>query len=373
MKANFKYVMMMAAALVLGFSSCSNDNETSEPTDSAPKSVTIYVSNPSTYAEEESAVNKRPTIHDLNVYFIGAGVIKKTGTMASSDMAAGKTFDNVPGSATDVVIIGNAERLSSPAVSTIAANNPVSKLDALMFKQDKQTDPTTDVNVHGRAVITEVAGVETADITLAPAISRLEIAKVEAKAGADIELSSFKLAGIYINNTYTECGTDYTTLPTAPTSILNYDKDALVWTTDAASYPARFKDEWANPTASTSFTPTAAGATAWSYYIMPVVANKGTTIGGVVQTSVPHITLKITDAKATGYILPNPAYVTVKELQVESTSLTALEKGKVYSIATLAIGGENLAARPEVSATQDVIVKATVTAWSGEAVDPIIP
>ena len=371
MKAHFKYVMMMAAALVLGFSSCSNDNEASEPTDSASKSVTIYVSNPSTYAEEATAVGKTPVINDLKVFFIGAGVIKEVGTMTSADIGgAGKTFDDVPGSATDVVIIGNATALSSPAITAFGVNDSEAALNAAMFEQDKQTDAATAVNVHGRAVIAGGVGSETATIALAPAIARFEIAEVKAKTGAgvEIELEEFKLTGIYINNTYTECGTDYKTLPTASTSILNYGKVAAIWTD--GTYPVRFKDEWASPTASTSFTP-ATGV--WSYYVLPVVANKGTTIDNVVQTSVPHIILKITDAKATGYELPNPAYVTVKELKVSGTSLTALEKGKVYSIATLAIAGENLSARPEVSATQDVVVTATVTEWTDQPVDPIIP
>ena len=371
MKVKFKYAMAMAAALVLGFSSCSNDNE-KDAVESASKDVTIHVSNPSTYAEEASAVDQRPDLNDLNVYFIGAGVIKKKGTMTSAEITAGKTFTDVPGSATKVVIIGNATALASPSVSTIALNDPESKLNTLMFEQSKQTDPTTDVNVYGDATIGGTVGAETAAVTMAPAISRIEIAKVEAKseaAGAAIELSGFKLAGIYINNTYMECGTDYETLPADAAKVLNYGQEEDIWTD--GTYPTRFKDEWTSPTEATSFAP--ATGTKWSYYVMPVVADKGTTIDGATQKSVPHIILKITDAKAEGYELPNPAYVTVKELQVGGASLTVLARGKVYSIAKLSIAGENLGARPERPAMQDVLVTAEITPWTNQPVDPIIP
>lgn len=370
---NFKYVFLMAAAIIVGFSSCSSDDETGGGVDNTPKNVTVRVSNPSTYGEEATAVGQTPALNDLHVYFVGGGVIKSIGTMTAAEVTGtGKTFTGVPGSATEVVIIGNATALTSPNVATIAANDPVSKLNKLMFEQSKQTDPTTAVNVYGEAAIAGTPGLETAAVTLTPAIARIEIAEVKAKAAAAgvIELTSFKLAGIYINNAYTECGTDYSELPVDAAKVLNYAPDATVWTN--GSYPARFKDEWTNPSAGTTFTPTASGEK-WSYYVMPVIDGKGTTINTEKQTSVPHIVLKITDAVAAGYTFPSPAYITVKDIQVLGQSLTKLEKGKVYSIASLAIGGENLAATPETPATQDVSVKATLTPWSNVPVDPIIP
>lgn len=369
MKTKFKYVTLVATALLLGFSSCSNDETDTKTDDSTPKSVTVRISAPSTYAEEATAVGKTPDINDVNVYFVGGGVVKATGTMTAAEIAgSGKTFNDVPGSATKVVIIANAATLSSPDVSSIAVNSSENALNALMFEQSKQTNPTTAVNVYGSATITGVSGSETAAVTLKPAISRIEIAKVEVDPSATIALTGFKLAGIYINNTYTQCGTDYSTLPTAAADILNYDGTNAIWT--SGSYPARFSDEWSSPTTGTSFAPTS--PLKWSYYVMPVIASKGTTINTVAQSAVPHIVLKIVDAQATGYGFASTSYVTVKEIKVGGVALTQLERGKVYSIASIKIGGGNLASTPETPTEQNVTVTATVTDWLDEPVEPVL-
>lgn len=371
MKTKFKYLTLAITTLLLGFTSCSNDDETGGKTDEGtPKNVTVRISTPSTYAEEVTAVGQTPAINDVNVYFVGGGVVKATGTMTSAEIAgSGKTFSDVPGSATKVVIIANAATLSSPDVSSIAVNSSENALNALMFEQNKQTNPTSAVNVYGSAAITGTPGSETAAVTLKPAISRIEIAKVEADPLAAIELTGFKLAGIYINNTYTKCGTDYSTLPTVAADILNYDGTNAIWTN--GSYPARFSDQWTSPTASTSFTP-AVSTNKWSYYVMPVIAGKGTTINTVVQSAVPHIVLKIVDAQASGYGFASTSYVTVKDIKVGGVALTQLERGKVYSIASIKIGGGNLASTPETPTEQNVTVTATVTDWVDEPVEPVL-
>ena len=370
MKKNFKYVTMTAAALVLVLSGCSKE-ETGRVEDS-PKSVTVRVQNLSTYAVATPASGSMPVLYDLNVYFIGSGVIKDQGTMTTAEATSGKTFDDVPGSATKVVIIANAGELSSPNVASIATYDSENKLKQLMFEQSVQSyTAATDVNVYGTAPITGAVGSEAANVSLAPAVSRIEINSVGASTTANVQLTSFKLTGIYINNTYTQCGTDYTTVPTLPAGILNYGKDAVSFTN--GSYPARFKDEWsaASVTAGDLFSPGVGNR--WSYYVMPVVAGKGTTIDAVVQTSVPHIILKIEEALAPGYTFPSPAYVTIKDLRVSGTSLTALEKGKVYSIGSILIGGENLAEKPEFPANQDIMVTTVLNPWDGQPTTPTIP
>lgn len=371
MKTKFKYATLAAAALLLGFTGCSNDEETGgKTTDDTVKNVTVRISAPSTYAEEATAVGKTPVISDANVYFVGGGVVKATGIMIAADIAGnGKVFSDVPGSATKVVIISNAGALSSPDLSAITVNSSENALNAIMFEQDKQTDPANAVNVYGSADITGTPGSETAAVTLKPAISRIEIGKVEANTQASISLSSFKLAGIYINNTYTKCGTDYSTLPSVAADILNYGGTDAIWTN--GSYPARFKDEWASPVSGTSFTP-ATSTNKWSYYVMPVIAGKGTTINTVQQSSIPHIVLKIVDAQSTGFGFSSTSYVTVKEIKVSNTALTQLERGKVYTITSIKIGGENLAATPETPAEQNISVTATVTDWEDQPVDPVL-
>lgn len=364
---SFKYAILIATTVILGFSQCSKHDDTGK-VDNSSIAVKVTISALSTYAEEVTAVDKTPDLNELHVFFTDGISINEMGAFTAAEIKDGtKTFIQVPASATTAVLIGNA--LSQPtaeAITTIAVGDPVSKLSALMFRQKMQTDPVKAVNLHGEAPI--VSG--EANVSLYPVIARIEIARVEVNPSAIIPLSSFKLAGIYINNTYTACGTDFSTLPTAAEDILNYGSNATVWTN--GTYPARFKDEWTNPAAGTFAEPAKPNAN-WSYYVVPVKAELGTTIDGVVQTSVPHIVLKITDAVATGYAFTPTMFVTIKDIRIDDKSLTNLEKGKVYSIAPLLIGGENLAASPMVSGTQGVTATATVSPWMYESVNPIIP
>ncbi|GAB6123782.1 hypothetical protein [Dysgonomonas termitidis] len=373
MKTNFKHAIIAATALLLGFSSCSNDDANAPADDLPKKSVTVSIAVPSTYADEATAVGVTPDIAEATVFFVGGGVIAEVGTLTTAEVTSGKTFPDVPGSVTEVVIVANTATIAtSPAITTIAANDPLSELNELLFQQASQTHPKTGVNVFGRATITGGAGAYTANVMLVPAISRYEIKEILADPLAAIPLTSFKLTGIYINNTYTQIGTDYVTKPTSTANILSYGKSDAIWTN--GSYPARFKDEFTGVTGATSFTP----ANRWSYYVMPVKSLVvGTTIDGVAQSVIPHIILKIEDATAAGYSFPSPAYITIKDLKVGGAPLTQLEPGKVYSIGGSAtgdgikIGGGNLAPDPETNATENIQVTATVTPWTNVDVDPV--
>lgn len=362
MKKSFKYVMLMAATLLVGFNSCSNDDDNVAGVDDSPKSVKVMVSVPSTYADEATAVGVTPVASDLQVYFTDGISIKAEGTMLPTEMAEGKLFEDVPGTASNVVIIANPLLVTSPAKLTVGTS--VAELNKLMFEQSKQLDPKDKLNLFGSNTVTG----NTANVILAPAISRYEIAKVEANPGAQIPLTSFELAGIYINNTYTKCGTDYTTLPTGAADILQFGPDDTEWAD--GTFPARYKDEFAAPTAGTSFAPD----NKWAYFVMPVVAGKGTTINGELQTSIPHVILKIKNAEATGYTFAETMYVTVRDIKVAgaATTLTELTRGKVYTMA-LSIGGENLAPKPELPALKDITVTAEVTPWIEEPVTPVLP
>jgi hypothetical protein len=381
MKRKIMYSVLAFGAMLSLFGSCSNDEgNTGEAAEGKPKSVTVRISVPSTYAAEATAIGKTPPFTGTAyLFFIGEGIVRavKTAEASALKSAGGETFTDIPALATGLVIIGNSTSVTlDGSLTSIAPYDPVSKLDAIMFQQANQTNPETAVNVYGYTEDFETVGDQTtATATVTPAISRIEIGEVSAKSsggGTAIALTSFKLAGIYINNTYTKIGTDYETLPSASGDILNYAKDATVWEN---GYPARYRDEFSN-SPGTSFTP--GGSNKWSYYVFPVKAGHGTTIDGEAQTSVPHIVLKIVDATASGYTFPSPSYITIKELTVTSEGgiITALRAGKVYRIDDIEIAGENLSAIPEPGdngGATSLVVKATLTNWTDAPTTPTIP
>lgn len=363
MKAKFK--ILAVVALAIGFANCSNSDEPT--TESAQlKSVTVKVVTPSTYSIGETAVGKTPTVYDATLYFMGSsGVILATGTMTQAEIIAGKIFNDIPGDATRVQLIGNAGHLDSPDLSagTIRATQST-LLSNAFWNQTVQTDPVTGVNVIGEGAILGASGSLTATVSVVPAVSRIEIKEVSADPAANIPLTSFRLTGIYINNTYAELGLDYTTLPTLPGDILNYGSDDPIW---AAGYPPTFYQA-VTGAAGTSFT--AGGTNVWAFFALPVVANSGTIINGAVQTSVPHIILKIEDATAPGNTFPNPAYLTIKDFKRGAIDVEELIKGKVFSISNIAFGGEHLAAKPEISTKENVAVTVVVSPWTDDPVTP---
>lgn len=375
MKKNFKFLMIIAI-LLIGFISCNNDNEASPNESINPKSVTVKVKigETATYSEGATAVGVTPDVNDLKLFFTdGTNILDvKTATVGSITSVAGETFTNVPGAATKIIIVGNATALTSPTLPTTGTE---AALKTAMVEIAKQTHPKTAVNVQGEGAISVAAGVYSAALHIYPAVSYMEITQVTAKSsanGAQYPLSAFKLTGIYINNTYTKLGMDKSTLPTGA-DILNYGQNATQWST---AYPARFCDLPVNPATelggiTTTKAPTTAGQK-WGYFVVSPLANKGTTIDGSLQTSVPHIVLKIENAttSVSGVVLPSPAYITVRSLKNGATALTALDAGKVYSIASIDIAGENLAAKPETPAKTDINVTVTVHAWTSVAVTP---
>ncbi|MDU1891386.1 MAG: hypothetical protein E6767_11925 [Dysgonomonas sp.] len=371
----FKYVLIAAATLMMGFASCGSDNEVGGEDVGGTKDVTIRVTKPSTYAEEATADGVTPDVNDATLFFINsAGIVMEQGTMNAAEIADkvnGKTFLNIPADVNKVVLVGNSTALTSPTFGTI---NNETQFNAVMLEQSAQTHAKTAVNVQGTAAIAAGTGNITVTVQVRPAISRIEIGEVKVKTGVGvgIELASFKLTGIYINNTYTKLGLDYSTLPTLATEILNYGLSAPEFTN--TSYPARYKDEWAEAgvTNAASFTPTVV-TDKWSYFVMPPVAGKGTTINGEQKTSVPHILIKVENAiKASdnSQLYATPKFLTIRKLIDNSTlnELTHLLPGRVYKITAIEVDGKDLG-EPE-GENRDITVLVDVLAWEGVDVTP---
>ncbi|MDR1345018.1 MAG: hypothetical protein LBJ39_06665 [Tannerellaceae bacterium] len=379
MKVNFKYATWVAVVLLLGLGSCSNDdgNENGSESDGTLKTVKVRISRlPSTYSEGTgTAVGVTPKTNGIGatLFFIGNGVVKAIETIPATpgnDIASFSDDYEIPGTVDKLVIIANSSLATDPALSTIAVNDSETELNQLKFQQSNQTDPLTGVNLYGTGSLSSGAF----NVTVAPIAARIEIGKVEAKTGAAISLTSFKLTGIYINNTYTKLGVDRTTKPTLPAEILNYGTVSTSWTDN--SYPVNFKNEYSSVVNGTSFTPSGLN-NLWYYFVIPAKANHGTIIDGKQQTSVPHIVLKIEDATASGYTFAAVSYVTIKQWKTAGdVLLTEFDPGKVYSIASIAIGGENLSDKPEDGdkITVDVVISSgSGSSWTDSNTTPSIP
>jgi hypothetical protein len=230
-----------------------------------------------------------------------------------------------------------------------------------------------DVDLHDVAA----GGTKEVTINVAPAVSRIEIAKIDPvnRGGLTVKkaIDEFDLDAIYINNTYTKLGLDSVTKPTT-TYTLNFGgtdiSSASVWGDPATKYPSGFFDV-VNGTGASSYEPTF-NTHHWGYYVAPLSDDvPGTTINDSVQTAVPHIILKVKNIHVAGSAntISGPMFLTVKKYADASTGdpITQFERGKVYMIDNLAFGLEHLTLLPE--ANSEYILILTVQGWVNQLIE----
>lgn len=387
----FSYLFTVALATVIGFASCSSDDDNG--TDPAPtggtKSIDLSIkigdnTQLRSDAGTESANGLTPDVKDLTLYFHDGTTILNVQsfpiTLSLPSTATTETF-TVPQAVTGIYAIGNTTTIAnSIAISVTPGTTTLAQLKASLIDMAKQSHPKTAVNVKGEtSSITAGGGVggnDKANIDLSAAVSRIEVAKVESTGGAGstvtTPLTKFDLTAIYINNTYTQFGLNETT--TGGTT-LNFDK--TTWAANEATYPAIYKNTLTAMTGGASYTPSTTSFV-WGFFVPANANTKGTTFPNpsgagtatpVDQTAVPHIILKIENATAPGMTIPAVQYVTVKGLKNAGVLLDNLKAGTFYLVTSINIGAEHLSNLPE-DPTIKLDVEVKVLPWSKVDVTP---
>lgn len=409
MKTKFRFLFTLLIAIgMIGFTaSCSSDdNGVASETE---KTVTVAVNiagASNTRVAGETANGITPELNDVTFFFCNAtnvlSIQSLSNLSSSSDIHSsqgGHTF-RVPNGVNRVYAIGNAAHLSSPTLSSVIINSPISAINAIQFEMDKQTDPKTDVNLKGSSTSSNgsyTAGIggaaDEAALDLVPAIARIEIKSVNSIYSQGF---NFKLDSIYINNTYTKFPYGETLPTTAFTAaeIINNGKDDGIWGVGSApsTYPVIFSDDVNSDAAAThSLTPTGTPPVknVWGYFVPATEANAltgspaayqstlpGTIIDAVQYNAVPHIILKISGVNAAGYNPNTTYYVTVRGYTTTNTtlypigSITNLFPGHFY-IMDIEFGTEHLSTNPE-DPTKSLKVKVTVKPWQKVDVTPVL-
>lgn len=369
MKSNLKYVFLMAAALVLGFSSCSND-EAGSVDNGTPKSLYLKITNgPATYAEGATVANGTSITFTSGVlYFTDAsGVIKKYYTITSNatdaaniDMSvltgAGETITGLPGDVAAVYVVGNTSGL--PTTGNISA------VKAYTIGVASQ-GTITNVNLYGeQTTLAYNAGTDTytCTVNLAPTVARIELTNI--KAGGVI--TGFDVAGIFVDNYYSQAavaGTVGTPVDNGAV-VANFGDNAGTYLTALKTF---VYDWYSTPMAATGSPLVAAPATAgqvWGYNLFATAAG----------SAVPRIIIRLTNITTTsgsGISYTDDQFITIKGLKDGATSLTTIKAGEVYNIAAGAFVFDetNLTPTPNLS-TIDVTVTVTLTQWTAVDVTP---
>lgn len=217
-----KYFMMAAASLALF--ACSNDEDIPGLNGEGTKSVYLKFEGLSTgtttrvtdVAKSEGAI----VFDNITVYFTDAsGAIQETQSFKQSDDAdawnnlatAGHLFHGIPNTVEQVYVVGNAAEkgLTGTNISDIKAQSlQVAKEqdfeDVILFGEDESIEPVTDgdniTDDQGHTLLYK------AEVTLAPFVSRFEIAGIQCEDITDSKYQKIVLQAIGLmdyNNQFT--------------------------------------------------------------------------------------------------------------------------------------------------------------------------
>jgi hypothetical protein len=383
------YIGLMCACMsgVLT-TACTDDNSVNTANTDVMLSISVSRTNDQTRAVMPGADKQEPVVQRIWAIFCTNGVVVHSEAKVLSGMKA--EFKDIPSTVKRIYVIGypTTSSAASPDATVKLLLEADAKKEIMIAMQSQDQANPKLVNTYGVidvnfSNIAEGQSVSE-EIKLAPAMSRLEIMKIDPTTPPDGKtfkqpILSFKLDGIYINNTYTKLAIDSVTRPTEVTDILNYGSDVStgsIWS-QTDKYPANFRDNINAANSQDKFEPDQTGATTirhnWGYYIVPLSsANgaKGTTINGEPRPEVvPHIVLKLSDVSIeAGKVIATPMYLTVRGYkQLDGTPVTQFDAGSVYYIKNLSFGLEDLSIEPEADPS-DITVTLTVLDWVDELV-----
>lgn len=364
---NFKYAILIASVIIVGFGSCSSNDESGVVDNSITKSVYLKISgDPTTYAEGASIANGSTVgFSSGELFFVnGSGAILDHYTISSAESAnkninlttltgTGVNLSNLPGGISDVHIVGNV-----PTGITLPTTGNISAVKATILGVATQSN-ITKVNLYGTDKLTNTSENKyTAVVSLKPTVARIELVNI--KAGGVI--TSFQVDGIFIDNYYAQGKVDgnigtITSNGTTPSSFID----------GSTEYPVSLNPsiyDWYASGLPTNSLVAAPATGVWGYNLFATEAG----------SDVPRIIIRLSNILTNdGSTITSPQFVTVKGLKEGSTSLTKIVAGKVYSIAanTLVVNESVITPKPNQS-TIEVGVKVTLATWTVVDITPEI-
>lgn len=388
MKTKFKYVTLMAAALLVGFTSCSNDEEKGGTDNSAPKNMLLKItqSAPSTYGEGGSQAAGQITFSTGDLYFTdAAGVIKKHYTISSTPTSAtninmtaltgatGETITNLSGDVKSVYVVGN-----TPSTVTLPTSGNISAVKAVALAVQTQAT-VSNVSLYGVGTLPATPttpgtpGVSNdlyaVSLTLNPTVARIELTDIKATGTA---ITGFEVAGIFVDKYYSQADVSGAVVAgnmKDNTGIVGATAIAAAFKDASPQYPATLKPsiyDWYSPalaSVSNEAKPSTAG-NVWGYNVF------ATTAGSAVPRILIRLT-NITTTTASGITFTDDQFIVIKGFKDAGTPLATIEAGKVYKIAASGLQFDETILTPDPNAAAiDVEVKVSVASWVPVAVTP---
>lgn len=372
MKTKFKYLTLVATFLLLGLSSCSNNEAGETPDNSAPKNIFLKIKRGASAAtpvlDTEGPLGAAPvTFASGDLYFASsAGVILAhrsiTSTPSGEDdidlaelLETGVSITGLPGSTTAVYLVGNTTGL--PTAGSI------SSVKTKMLEVTSQSNIEA-VNLYGEDTSLNPTGPNTyqADIALAPTVARIELTDITATG----YITGFEVDGIFVDNYYSKAQVSQS----VTNEYLVYSHtNAELFTDNSTAYPSALTPaiyDWYTPALIAVGTPLAVApsteGSVWSYNLF--ATNTGSTM--------PHIVIRLSNIETSNDVtFSSPQFITIRGLKEDGTVLGGIKAGHVYNIGegVLRFGGEDLNPEPNKE-TIDVEVSVTLSDWTSVDVTP---
>ena len=384
MKYKYSLLVILISGFVFLSTGCSNNEEIDGLPETKTKTVslTVDLGKMSTKSVGGSASSAVPEVKDLILYFHDGMRILSVQNFPISGILenpAVGTF-TIPAESTGIYAVGNAKSLPGsvdlPAsiITDPQTGTTLAEVKSSLLQIGVQSDARTAINLTGEASIDGVAPNLTANIELVAAVARIEIKEIRSDANIgniSIPMTSFRVTGIYINNTYSEYSLD----GRKGGYEVNFGFEDPVWSDSGnadAVYPEAFKDENSRGLSGTGtvHVPSGQDNSVWGYFVPATTSQAGTIIDKVQYDAVPHIILKLegVESESSGY--NNPQYVTIRGFRTLSgEKITHFEAGNYYLLKSINIGAEHLSSYPERPNEKGEIY-VTVKKWDEIEVTP---
>ena len=373
-----KLCVSLMALVALLCVSCSNDPEIPEKNDNGIDVTLSITTNPLTKAVDNSQVGVSAPIDpakEFIVYFMDANgntvtAYKLTDPQITAITTAGTgvKFTNLDPSVKSVYVVANVPSSTLPATdfgTNLTAIN--AKVQSIYDQQTIDAKSVVLANTGKTATSTNAVAAPNdvasngnaqykATIVLTPIVSRIQIKEVS----VDPTITSFNLAGIYIDNFYQNMsiGGDLTSISKAPVGGVTKFNLSSDGSTPYKTNGQLF-DELISPATTL---PLVTNGKVFGYQIFPVA-------GGL--SKVPYIILKLTNVVGTTRTFASGTtyYVAVKAYKDGSNPFTTFEAGKIYTINSIPVAENNIVTDPTQSLI-NVTVNVTIAPWSEKALNP---
>lgn len=380
-KTRFKYLTLLVSTFLIGFSSCSNDDNGGKPEDTTPKSMFLKISSeaPSTYSGGFAQGSAQVVFTSGILYFTdNMGAIKGTktiGTLGVADIditavtgVSGQVITGVDGAVTKVYIVGNTPAASLPVSPTL-----ISQVENALLQVQSQA--ISNVNLFGSGVLAAPVGLPsdpyTCNVTLKPTVARVELTDMAVSGNY---ITGYKIAGIFVDNYYSRAAVNGTVLAADLKDNSGLATPTLAnaaFTDNGSLYPTALKTfvyDWFTPALGAVGTPLKVAPITggvWGYNVF------ATASGSAVSRIVIRLTDVTTSADAGTPVYRGDQYVTIKGFKntATGTPIATFKAGEVYNITGLVFNESNLTSIPSLNPI-DVEVKVSVASWTPVGVTP---